>query len=284
MTVSSVAQLSVGLVCLDVDGTLIGMTPEIHPRVLDQVPKVAASGVQLAVCTGRPALGPTRGYAEQLNPTGWHIFQGGASLLNLQTGESRSRPLSEQALAALCDLKAKHGWVLELYSDSDYVCDQPVDDSEASWLAVSHANLIGLEYQPRPLDSLQGQLVRAQWVVTDAQLPAVMASASSDLNYASATTPSLPGMHFVSVTAQGVDKCSAIQLLAEQIVGCSLEQTMMVGDGQNDISALKLVGYPVAMANGHPELLAVSRFRAGDVKEGGVADALLLVQELNQPS
>lgn len=273
---------AVRLICLDLDGTLIGGDNEVHPRVWQAAHQVRAQGIHLAICTGRPALGQTRAYAEHLDPSGWHIFQGGASLLNLADGRDLSEPLSETALVKLKQLQKQQGWVLELYSAEDYVCNQPVDGSEASRLAIAHADLLRLEYLERPLESLKGQVVRAQWVVSDQQLPAVMAAASADLNYASATSPSVPGVHFVSVTSPGVDKCSAIRRLAQDVIGCGLEQTMMVGDGQNDISALQLVGYPVAMANADPLLVPVSRYRSGHVDQGGAADALELALKLNQ--
>ena len=268
------------LICLDVDGTLVGQDLSVHPRVWAAAEPLRQAGVALAICTGRPGLGPTREFAVQLNPSGWHIFQGGASLLNLGGAESRSHPLSAAALDALKALQSEHGWVLELYSDSDYVCNQVLDQSPAAAMALAHADLIGLDYQTRDLDSLQGELVRAQWVVSDAQLAPVLALAPADLNYAPATSPSVPGVHFVSVTAPGVDKCSAIQSLAEDVVGCSLAQTMMVGDGLNDVSALKMVGYPVAMANAHPDLTTISAYQVGHVEQGGAADALTLAAEI----
>ncbi|MEZ0372656.1 MAG: HAD hydrolase family protein [Candidatus Sericytochromatia bacterium] len=272
----------VSLICLDLDGTLIGVLNEVHPRVWEAAARARTAGLHLAICTGRPALGQTRAYAEQLDPTGWHIFQGGASLVNLGDGHGMSEALPAHALGGLRQLRQERGWVLELYSNQDYVCDQAADGSEAAWLAIAHAHLLKLDYAARPLDSLQGEVVRAQWVVSDQQLPEVMATALEGVHYASATSPSVPGVHFVSVTAPGVDKCSAIRRLAQDVIGCGLEQTMMVGDGLNDLSAMELVGYPVAMANGEPELQQVCRYRAGHVNDGGAADAIDLALKINQ--
>lgn len=262
------------LICLDVDGTLVGASREVHPRVWEAAAKARAAGLQLAICTGRPAMGQTREFAETLDNQGWHIFQGGASLLNLASGKTLSRLLPAEPLQALLDQRQRFGWVLELYSDTDYVCNQVLDQSEAARLAVAHAELLALPYETRAFDSLQGEIVRAQWVVTEAMLPEVLAAAPAGVLYASATSPSVPGVHFVSVTAPQTDKCDAIRRLATEILGCGLEQTMMVGDGQNDISAMQMVGWPVAMGNGDPALKAVCRYHVGDVAEGGAAEAI----------
>ena len=271
----------VALICLDVDGTLVGQEPVIHPRVWDAARQAQAAGIALSICTGRPGIGPTLGYAESLDPQGWHIFQGGASIFQVASGTERAHYLSAAQLQSLFDLQAKHQWVLELYSSQDFTCDATPKDP-GYVLAVDHAHLIGLEHIPRDKSDLKGEVVRAQWVVTSAQFEAVMASAPEGLNYASATSPSVPGVHFVSVTPAGINKCSAIKTLAEDIIGTTLGHTMMVGDGQNDLSALEMVGYPVAMANADPLLFDVAKYRAGHVEDGGAAEAILLAIRLNQ--
>lgn len=273
----------VALICLDVDGTLVGEQPEIHPRVWEAAKMAQEAGIALSICTGRPGIGPTRGYAETLDPEGWHIFQGGASIYQVGTGQEHAHYLSETQLQALYAQQKENQWVLELYSSTDFICEtQPHEPGYQ--LAVDHAHLIGLTHTPRAKSDLQGAIVRAQWVVTDAQFEKVMASAPAGLNYASATSPSVPGVHFISVTPEGVNKCSAIQHLAEQIIGTDLAHTMMVGDGQNDLSALEMVGYPVAMENADPVLRKVARYRAGHVEDGGAAEAILLAIRLNSDS
>ena len=270
----------IDLICLDVDGTLIGQEPVIHERVWKAARSAQAAGIHLAICTGRPGIGPTEGYAEALDPDGWHIFQGGASLYHLKSKAEKSHPLQEQKIDELCALQKKEGWVLEWYSNGDFTCD--AKEGHGFQLAVDHARLIGLKHTLRKRESLKGEPVRAQWVVTTAQLDKVLSTAPEGLNYASATSPSVPGVHFVSVTTQGVNKCTAIETLATEILGSSLAKTMMVGDGQNDLSALEMVGYPVAMENADPLLAKVAKYRAGHVEVGGAADAILLAIEINQ--
>lgn len=266
----------VKLICLDVDGTLVGANRQVHPRIWQAAAQARAAGLHLALCTGRPALGQTREYARTLDAQGWHIFQGGASLLNLASGETLSQPLPQLPLQELLSQQQHFGWVLELYSDTDYVCNQALDQSDAARLAVAHADLLALPYLTRDFSSLQGEVVRAQWVVSEAQLSAVNAAAPEGVLYASATSPSVPGVHFVSITAPATDKCNAIRRLATEILGCGLEQTMMVGDGQNDISAMHIVGWPVAMGNADAALKAVCRYQVGDVAAGGAAEAIEL--------
>lgn len=267
------------LICIDVDGTLIGSSNTVHPKIWEAAKVARARGTHLAICTGRPAMADTANYAKELAPESWHIFQGGASIMNFSKGQSESQALPLDALAFLKRTAREKGWVLELYSDEDYVAEQPCDGSPAEHLARSHAQLLGLDYTPRAFDSLKGEVIRAQWVVSDEQYEAAMALPQQNVLYSAATSPSVPGSHFISVTAQGVDKCSAIAALADKL-GVSLTETMMVGDGHNDISALKLVGHPVAMGNAHEDLKKVADHVVGHVDEGGLAQAIELAGTL----
>ena len=45
--------------------------------------RARARGIRLALCTGRPAFGLARGFAERLDGGGWHVFQNGASVVRL---------------------------------------------------------------------------------------------------------------------------------------------------------------------------------------------------------
>ena len=56
-------------------------------------------------------------------------------------------------------------------------------------------------------------------------------------------------------------------------------EVMVVGDGQNDVTALRAVGVPVAMRNADAEVLAVARHVVADVEEDGLVEALALALE-----
>src|SRR5882724_4281648 len=79
------------LVGIDVDGTLVGTGGFVHPSVWEAAKRACERGIHLALCSGRPAFGVALEYARRLEAGGWHIFQNGASIVNLAT--TRSSPL-----------------------------------------------------------------------------------------------------------------------------------------------------------------------------------------------
>jgi Cof subfamily protein (haloacid dehalogenase superfamily) len=255
------------LVGIDVDGTLVGASGQVAPRVWDAAGRAREAGIHLALCSGRPAFGIAHDYARRLDAGGWHVFQNGASVVHLATGESRSVPLPPPAVQAFIQEARASGNVLELYSDTAYVTE-----STAEWAKV-HAELLGLPYDPRPFESLQGPIVRAQWVICADEARKVMSVPHPGLEIAQSTSPLMPGTQFVGLTNAGVSKGSGIRAVAEQY-GVALDEVMYIGDAGNDLSALAVVGYPVAMANAHPVVLAATPHHVGHVDEGGLADAL----------
>lgn len=257
------------LVCIDVDGTLVGANGTVHPSVWRAAERARAAGIRLAICSGRPAFGVAREYAERLDRDGWHGFQNGASVIHLPTGNSRSVHIAPETVAMLV-LRARANGdarLLELYTDNEYAFES------TSPRARAHAALLGVPFHPRPLDSLAGPIVRAQWLLSHAEAAVVAGEPHPGLEVSPSTSPVMPGTEFVSMTLAGVDKATAVRALAAEY-DLPLGQVMFVGDGRNDASAMEIVGAPVAMANAEPEARAVARQFVGHVDDGGLADAL----------
>jgi Cof subfamily protein (haloacid dehalogenase superfamily) len=263
----------VKLVCVDVDGTLVGSSGTVLPRVWEAADRARAHGIRLAVCSGRPAFGLARGYAERLDGSGWHVFQNGASVMNAASGESRSRSLSARAVEHLLARARETGRVLELYTDSEYAVESTSDR------AVRHAGLLGVPFRPRPFGSLTGAIVRAQWLVSLAEADSVLAEPHVDINIALSTSPVMPDTGFLNMTPPHVDKSSAVAVVA-RTYGVRMDDVMMVGDGLNDVQVMRSVGYPVAMANAEPEVHAIARRTVGHVDDAGLAEALDLAVRL----
>jgi hydroxymethylpyrimidine pyrophosphatase-like HAD family hydrolase len=84
---------------------------------------------------------------------------------------------------------------------------------------------------------------------------------------------------FLNVTPAGVDKGAAVRAVAREY-GLPLERVMMVGDGANDVPAMRIVGAPVAMANAERAAIEAARHHVGDVDRGGLVEALELARTL----
>ena len=255
------------LVGIDVDGTLVGKSGEVDPRVWEAADVARRKGIRLVLCSGRPAFGLALQYARQLGPDGWHAFQNGASVVNLASGDSRSAALPPDAVTAFIAQARATGHILELYNDRQWVTE-----SSAAW-AEEHARLLGVEFQPSPFESLEGPVVRAQWLLTSEQARHLLSLAHPGLEGSQSTSPLMPGTQFVGFTREGVSKASALRAIAEQY-DIALRDVMYIGDSGNDLSALRVVGHPVAMGNADPAVIKIAERVVAAADEAGVAEAL----------
>jgi Cof subfamily protein (haloacid dehalogenase superfamily) len=257
------------LVCIDVDGTLVGKSGMVAPESWEAAARARAAGIRLAICSGRPAFGRARGFADRLDANGWHIFQNGSSVVHLPDGETRSRPLPEESVLALIGRSRATGRILELYTDTDYFVESSAPR------ARQHAALLGVAWAPRDLDRRSGTIVRAQWIVSHDEVERVLAEPHDGLTLAASLSPVMPDATFINATPVGVDKGDALRRVAAEY-GMPLSEVMMVGDSDNDISALMVAGHPVAMGNAEESVKAVAARTVGDVERGGLAEALEL--------
>ncbi|HEX9105645.1 MAG TPA: HAD hydrolase family protein, partial [Longimicrobiales bacterium] len=199
------------------------------------------------------------------------IFQNGASLVQVGTGESRSRTLPAEAITRLVAEGRATDRVLELYADDEYVVESAAERARV------HAGLLGVPFRARPLDSLRKPIVRAQWVVSPEDADEIVARDCAGLSIARSLSPVMQGTAFVALTAAGVDKASGVEGVA-RAYGLELPEVMMVGDAENDLVALRVVGWPVAMGNAEATVRAAARNVVGHVDDGGLIEALELAE------
>jgi Cof subfamily protein (haloacid dehalogenase superfamily) len=254
---------------IDVDGTLVGTGGAVHPSIWTAAAAARAAGIHLVLCSGRPAFGHALDYAQQLNAAGWHVFQNGASIMDLGSGTSRSSQLPQQVIDEFVMQARRTGDLLELYSDHAYA-----SESDSPW-AHEHAVLLGVPFARRSFESLESPVVRAQWILPAPQATTFAATARPGLEIALSTSPVMEDATFVGITPAGVSKGSALESVA-QAYGIAMSDVMYVGDADNDLSALRRVGHPVAMANASPSVLGMAKHVVGHVDAGGLAQALHL--------
>lgn len=264
---------------IDVDGTLHG-ADGIHPRVWPAVEAARRAGLALVLCTGRPGFGIAREYAGRLDPVGPHIFEAGACVADANGEVLRAEPLGP-AYPELLSLAEAHGVVAEVFTaDGRYVVAERTADVRA------HEALLETTAELGDLRALSSPdlppIIRVQWLLpegVDHQPFFQRVEDDPTLELHIGRSPSVGHIVFTGVTRAGVSKASAARWVAERLGSPSdLSRAAMVGDGLNDLDLLQVVGRPMAMSNGEPEVIAAVEARGGlvmpPVDQGGAAVAI----------
>lgn len=262
------------LICIDVDGTLVGASGEPTEVVWAAADAAVARGQHLALSTARAAFGPTFDWARRLDPDGWHVFHAGAALVHTGTDQVVEQPVPDQVVEIAGQAAADQAWTVEYYTTRDYrVSDDGV-------LATDHAALMGVPVAVGAPTDMTGAVVRVQLVVPHEVVPAAVEAMEPHAEVSTATSPVQEGVTFVSITPNGATKAAAIAAIAERL-GTTVDRVMMVGDGHNDLSAMEAVRHGVAMGNAEPAVKAAARYEVPPVSADGLAVALQLSADLD---
>lgn len=253
----------------DIDGTLLGSDRWLSRRTIAAIQSVQAAGHQFVLCSSRMPTSMAllqNAYGDQ-DP--WTISYNGA-LVQSPTGEVL---INEPIPASSCDVIYEFGHAAELhtsfFSGSDWYssgADQ-WEDREASntrvrphatsaadfrasgELATSPIHKIMVMGDPDKIDELTSMLLN-QGVTT----------------YRSKDT-------YLEIASSRTSKGSALQVVAEAL-DIAMTNVVYFGDGHNDVSALRMAGTGVAVANAVPEATAAADTHAGANIDDGVAQFL----------
>ena len=266
------------LVIVDLDGTIIDPyeAAAISPRVVETVAAVQAAGVPVTIATGR-TLEYVRANMGGLEITLPVVTAQGAIIGDPVTGQvldEMDLPL-DAARRLTVWLDAINPVAALYFSNGDgtirIVQNRTGDRRDFELYALGTPSAMmpqfgGLLDAPNAHAPIKVMLLNDPAVEPD-HAPALKAAFEDELTL-TRTHPIL-----VEATAPGVDKGEGVRKLCARL-GVDPARVLAIGDSDNDIPMLEAVGFPVAMGNASPGVLAVSDWVAPHVDEDGAAVAL----------
>lgn len=263
---------SIGLVALDVDGTLVRESQVPEQRILDAVRDLASLGVKVGLSTGRMSASSL----EILNTgvlTGPHVFNNGAVITDGDGEELHVLGLTDDEVDAVLDMGRGHDdvWV-EIYLNSEYLTDRvdPRSGEHVDLLGVAPTGLVA-----RAADLEGRPVVKAVMVCLTPEATTRTLGAVDELGLVAgpAGSPATPDLRFVNITRAGVHKGTGVEAAA-RTAGLRLAEVVSIGDETNDIPALSRAGTAIAMGDADAEVRAHAHFVAPPFHESGAAVAL----------
>lgn len=255
------------LVATDLDGTLIPDDLQVRPRVRQAIRRTLRAGVHVTLATGR-APPDTARYALELGMNVPVICYQGGLIQNPRTGEVLYRATMDRELA----LEA-----IEMAAHDDLDINVYVNDE--IWVSrLRHGDAFYQQWFGLPVR----QVADLAAALTDDPIKFIIIAEEAEADRVH------PGWKahfdgrlqivrshrlFVEGNPLGVSKGHALARLAAQL-GVSREETIAIGDNDNDRSMIEWAGLGVAMGNAPPSLQAIADYVAPPVTQDGVAEVL----------
>ena len=279
----------IGLLALDIDGTLVGPDLMLGERIQAAIAAARARGVRVSLATGRMASSAMR-FAAQLELEDPVVaYQGGLirempSREALERWRARTdeaiappvgrllvhRPLPAAAAREAVDWSRAHGLDPHANHLERFIlrADDPRADDYSAFMG-SRAELVP------DLRAALTHPVTKVLAVGEQPLPLALLD-EARRHFAGRADVTISHPHFLEFVAPGVSKGRALRSLARR-AGVPLSRTLAIGDQWNDAEMLALAGHGVAMPQAPLGVRELARYLAPPLEQDGAAQ---MIEEL----
>ena len=258
----------VGLVAIDLDGTLLRKDKTISAQNVRTLMEAQARGITVCINTGRMAQDAAE-LARQNGLVCAVAGNNGAHIMDAQGRTLYSGLIPGEKAVALCRMGLGSGMKLVAHFDG-YVAVYP---AQMRYAPVSRSASIGCRHGFEQMLRSAADGMRKLVVLGERHDPRLV-QLRSQVN---ARFPELPvvssGADNVEIGVEGSGKDAALRLLCG-LYGVPVSHAMAIGDAENDLPMLRAAGWSTAMANASEAVKAVCRFVTLGNEEDGVAYAV----------
>ena len=264
--------MSIKLVTIDIDGTLLNSDRKVTPEVKEAIQKASKAGVNIVLATGRPTVG-VLDLVKELeldNDHGFMVTYNGAMIQNAGTHEVLiQHPLSYEDYLDIELLSRKLGVHFHV-QDINRMYTANKDISEYT---IHEAFLTGIPVSYRPVSEMTEEMtiIKSMMIDHEALLDAAIPKIPQEFQDKYAIVKSAP--FFLEILNKKATKGDAVKELAE-FLNISLDEVMSIGDNENDLSMIEVAGIGVAMGNAVPSVKEIADKVTKTNDEHGVAYAI----------
>ncbi len=262
--------MPIGLIALDIDGTLIGDDLAIGPDTVAAIAAARGQGVLVTLVTGRMVSSALR-FARQLGLDAPLVGYQGALIREMRTdGLDRPgrllvhTPLPAAVARDIVAWTREHGLDPHINHLERFILR--ADDPRAA----DYSAFMGARAEL--VEDLAGSIVHPVTkvlAVGEPPFPIELAPIAR-VRFAGVADVTISHPRFLEFVAPGVSKGRAVRWLARRL-RVALGATLAIGDQWNDIEMLAEVGHGTAMPTAPAEVRAVARYIAPPLGEEGVA-------------
>ncbi|MBR1408450.1 MAG: HAD family phosphatase [Clostridia bacterium] len=267
-------QRTYSLIAFDMDGTLLDSEKQLHGPVLEAIALALAKGKRVALATGR-TRSELEPYRTALDAVPLGILASGAILYDFRAERTlwRATFTAEQLACleraaqqedALILVKRDAGLLLEEDALQRWSRNENAKEAALFWSNADYTRDLRAYLRSGPLGVEKVNLCHAS---AEARARTKKRLEGSGFETAESNRAVL------EVSPPGVDKGSALLRLCE-LVGVRPEESIAVGDADNDLPMLRAAGLGIAMGNAAPAVKAAAGAAVSDCDHDGCKEAI----------
>ena len=265
------------LIVSDIDFTFVGPDKTMLPRNLQAVEDAKKAGIPFAIATGRYWKG-FRSFAMSLNLDTPQIADNGATIFDPVKEQALiSHPIGAGTLELFFNSFRNDGMIPVIGTSYDYY--SPGMDEETKEILKLH-NEYAIELPESDLRRFFNECVKISLYVNPPKIGELHAAVEHAEASARANGFPFKGVFteagIYTANAGSVSKLLGVNDLC-QIVGCTPEDVLAVGDGDNDADMLAGCGIGCAVANGTKAAKEAASMVVAACDKEGFADAVYSV-------
>jgi hypothetical protein len=240
------------LLLLDLDGTTVASKENALPsHKVKEAVNQAKSKLDVAIVSGRP-FSLAKAVVDDLKLTGLGVFNGGAEIVDMQTGEIKSSKLLPVSVMRELFL-VSHPFGYNVYSDEDQY-STPVMQPEQ--IKKDAAKFFIEEVANKDLVAILEELASVK-----------QAAAHPTSSWGDGDVMDIHVTHEHGTKRYGVERLI-------KMLGVNKGEVIAIGDSHNDRPLLEAAGLKIAMGNAPNEIKDIADFVTTSLDEDGVAVAI----------
>lgn len=260
--------MSIKLIAMDLDGTLLNSDKLITPRTMRAVHEAARRGVSVTIATGR-MFGSAEFFGRMIRANVPLICCNGGLVQGMGAEQPVFvRKLPEPVVRRFLLMCHEKGWYVQWYVGNEILAEEYRPEFFYAYRTVKDFTVreVGENFLDYTEDVIQC-VVRS----LDGSVDEIVKSIRRE--FADSIFPQQQTGFSADLTPPGVHKGVGLEALAKHL-GVRREEVMACGDSDNDLEMLRWAGIGVVPANARPEAKALADYLADSNDEDGIGKAI----------
>ena len=261
------------LVALDVDGTLLTSDKKVSPKSIKYINEASNKGIHIIYCTGR-APAEMKDLIKILPSIRYGVCMSGALVYDFQENKTiYSNTISKEYIKKIIEVAKDDDGMIQFLTDTESIVreDQITHMSDFNmgiyqpmYLKIAK-RVKDMNIESENHDSIPKINIYFHSVIARQKAYEEIKNLPLSLTFGEETS--------LEITAKNVDKGKGLSELAKYL-GINMPQTIGIGDSDNDISFLKVVGLPIAMGNANNKVKELCKVITDDNDHDGISKSI----------